>query len=235
MRDSKTIKKRLTQLGTDICGIGSVSRFSDAPKGFQPVDIYPDCKSVIVFACRFPLSTLKANTNSPYTFVRNMMVNKLDQISFRLSEELERNDIGAMPIPSAEPYDYWDPEERHGRGVLSLKHAASLAGLGVIGKNTLLVNNKFGNMIWLGAVLASIELESDPIASYEGCINKCTICIDSCPQKALNGITLDQKSCRERSISSTEGGGWILSCNICRKICPNHKYIVTSSKRENTN
>ncbi len=222
MIDSKIIKVRAIQKGADICGIAPVARFAGAPKGFHPCDIYPDCRSVIVFASHFPLSTLQARTNVPYTFVRNMVVDKLDLISFHLSDELETEGIISIPIPSAEPYEYWDPDRNHGRGILSLKHAGFLSGLGVLGKNTLLINDTYGNMIWLGAILVSVELEPDPIASYEGCIPECTLCIDSCPQHALDGITINQKLCRERSISFTDGGGWVYSCNICLRVCPHH-------------
>ncbi len=222
MIDSKMIKERAIRKGADICRIAPVARFADAPEGFHPCDIYPDCKSVVVFASRFPLSTLQGETNVPYTFVRNVMVDKLDLLSYHLSNELEAEGITSIPIPSAEPYEYWDPARNHGRGILSLKHAGVLAGLGVMGKNTLLVNDEYGNMIWLGAILVSAELEPDPIASYEGCMPRCTLCIDLCPQRALDGITINQKLCRERSTSCTEGGGWVLSCNMCRKVCPHH-------------
>jgi epoxyqueuosine reductase len=222
MVSSRTIKKRLIQCGADICGVAPVTPFVDAPKGFHPCDIYPDCRSAIVFASHFPLSTLQAKTNAPYTLVRNRMVDKLDFISFRVSDELEKKGVVSVPIPAADPYEYWDAGRNHGRGILSLKHAGVLAGLGVLGENTLLINERFGNMIWLGAILVSIDLEPDPIASYEGCTSECTLCIDSCPQHALDGITIDQKLCRERSNSYTHGGGWVLSCNICRKVCPYH-------------
>ncbi len=136
--------------------------------------------------------------------------------------------ITSIPIPSADPYDYWDSERNHGRGILSLKHAGSLAGLGKIGKNTLLINDRYGNMIWLGAILVSVELEPDPIAPYESCPQKCTVCIKLCLKNALDGTTINQKLCRERSTSCTDGGGWVLSCNICRKSCPNHNGIKGS-------
>jgi epoxyqueuosine reductase len=225
MTNSETIKKRAIKYGADICGIAPVDRFADAPEGFHPCDIYPDCSSVVVFAARFPLSTLQARTNAPYTLVRNKMVDKVDWISFHVSSELETEGVVSVPIPSADPYDYWDANRTHGRGILSLKHAGVLAGLGVIGKNTLLMNEKFGNMIWLGAILVSVDLEPDPVASYEGCDSECTLCIDSCPQRALDGITINQKLCRDLSISYNYGGGWVLSCNICRKICPYHKSL----------
>jgi epoxyqueuosine reductase len=220
MLNPRTIKKIAVQCGADICGVAPVARFADAPKGFHPCDIYPDCKSVVVFASHFPLSTLQAKTNAPYTLVRNRMVDKLDGISFRVSAELERKGSVSIPIPSAEPYEYWDAGRNHGRGILSLKHAGVLAGLGVLGKNTLLMNERFGNMIWLGAILVSVDLEPDPMASYEICTSECTLCIDSCPQHALDGITIDQKLCRERSNSCTYGGGFVLSCNILSKSLP---------------
>jgi epoxyqueuosine reductase len=226
MTDPGTIKKRAIKYGADICGIAPADRFAGAPKGFHPCDIYPDCRAVVVFASRFPLSTLQARTNAPYTLVRNKMVDKLDWISFHVSSELETEGVVSVPIPSAEPYDYWDTDRTHGRGILSLKHAGVLAGLGVLGRNTLLMNEKFGNMIWLGAILVSIDLEPDPVASYEGCDSECTLCIDSCPQHALDGITINQKLCRDISISYNYGGGWVLSCNICRKICPYHKSLT---------
>ena len=225
MIGSLTIKQKALRYGADICGIALVDRFAGAPKGFHPSDIYPDCRSAVVFAVRFPLSTLQAKTNAPYTLVRNKLVDKVDWISFNISNELEQEGVISIPIPSADPYDYWDGERNHGRGILSLKHAGALAGLGVLGKNTLLMNERFGNMMWLGAILLSIDLEPDPVASYEGCDSECTLCIDSCPQHALDGITINQKLCRDISISYNYGGGTVLSCNICRKVCPYHKNI----------
>jgi ubiquinone/menaquinone biosynthesis C-methylase UbiE len=223
--NSEMIRAKAIQQGADLCGIAPISRFTGAPTGFHPCDVYPSCMSVIVFAAHFPLSAFQAKTNSPYTFVRNMMVNTLDRISFCLSDELEREGMVAVPIPSAEPYDYWDVDRKHGRGILSLKHAGVLAGLGIMGKNTLLINAKYGNMLWLGAILVSAELKPDPMASYQGCLPDCTVCLDECPQHALDGTTIDQKLCRTRSISCTDGGGWVLTCNLCRKVCPNHDGI----------
>jgi epoxyqueuosine reductase len=226
MVSSITIKKIALRHDADICGVAPVARFVDAPKGFHPCDIYPDCRSVVVFASHFPLSTLQAKAHAPYTLVRDRMVDKLDSISFRLSDELETEGVVSVPIPSADPYEYWDADRSHGRGILSLKHAGALAGLGVLGKNTLLLNDRLGNMIWLGAILVSVDLGPDPIASYQGCRSECRLCIDSCPPHALDGITIDQKLCRGHSNSYTTGGGRVLSCNICRRICPYHQGLL---------
>ena len=227
MVNTEAVKRKTFQNGADICGIAPISRFENAPQGFHPTDINADCRSVVVFAAHFPLSTLHAKTNSPYTLVRNRMVQKLDAISFALSDAVEKDGVAAVPIPSSDPYDYWDEVRHHGRGILSLKHAGVLAGLGKMGRNTLLVNDRYGNMIWLGAVLVAAKLEPDPMASYKVCADKCQVCMRSCPQEALNGTTIDQRLCRERSTTCTDGGGWILSCNLCRKVCPHHAGLKT--------
>ncbi len=221
MTDSAAVKERAADLGAGLCGIAPVARFSAAPEGFHPCDVYPGCRSVIVVACRFPLSTLEAATNVPYTLVRNQLVGRLDAITCSLAAGLEAEGVTAMPIPSTDPYEYWDAARRHGRGILSLKHAAVLAGLGAMGRNTLLINERYGNMLWLGAVLTSADLEPDPPAVYEVCPPRCRLCLDACPQQALDGVTIDQRRCREHSVSVTDGGGWVLSCNACRRVCPN--------------
>jgi epoxyqueuosine reductase len=77
---------------------------------------------------------------------------------------LEGLGVMNVPVPSDDPSEYWEPDRSYARGILSLRHAGHLAGLGILGKNTLLINQKFGNMIQLGALLLSEELEGDPIA-----------------------------------------------------------------------
>ncbi|UCG69120.1 MAG: epoxyqueuosine reductase [Thermoplasmata archaeon] len=208
-------------LGADLCGIAPVERFNEAPKGFRPKDIYKDSRSVVVFAKRLPVESLFATSCVPYTYVNNIITQKVDELGFEVSLKLEDQGIRAVPIPSDDPYEYWEPEHSYGRAILSLRHAGHLAGLGVLGKNTLLINKEFGNMIQIGAVLVPAELKGDEIATYEGCPPDCTLCLESCPAKALNGKTVDQKLCRPHSNYRTEKGYILKKCNVCRKICPN--------------
>ena len=217
---AKQIKEKIYRLGGDLCGIAPVGRFGDAPAGFHPQDIWKDCRSVIVYALRFPDGVLKAASPSPYTFIRNKMVAKTDEVTFNLVTELETIGSAAVPIPSSEPYEYWDADRHHGQGILSLKHAAVRAGLGTMGKNTLLITPEFGNMVWLGAALIAEELVPDSLPQSDGCISGCSLCLDHCPVKALNGTSIVQKKCRNFAYTYTEGGETVIACNLCRKICP---------------
>jgi epoxyqueuosine reductase len=217
--DSKLIKEMAYSLGADVCGVASIKRFENAPKGFHPLDVYTETKSVIVFGKQFSASLFQATTNVPYTFAKNKSVELLDNISIKLSFYIESEGYKAIPIPSDEPYEYWNSQNRHGRAILSLKHLAQLSGIGCIGKNTLLINQKYGNRLYLGAVITNAELTEDDLGSNL-CPKNCSICIKSCPQSALDGITVNQKECRKICGSVTDGGGFVYSCNICRKVCP---------------
>lgn len=217
--DSNSIKELVCSLGADVCGIAGIERFEAAPKGFHPLDIYSETKSVISFGKHFSGNLFTAGTNAPYTFVKNKLVQLLDDISIQLTYYLEQQGYNAIPIPADEPYDYWDSENMHGSGILSQKHSAQAAGIGFIGKNTLLVNEKYGNRLYLASVITNAELTQDILAKNL-CPDNCKLCINNCPKEALNGITVNQKRCREACITATPGGGFVYGCNTCRKVCP---------------
>jgi epoxyqueuosine reductase len=216
---SADVKKIATELGVNLCGIAPVEHFEDAPEGFHPRDVLPECQSVIVLACQFLKSTLFAKSTIPYTNVRNELSRKMDRLAIDLSYQLEAKSLLAIPINSIGPTE-WDAGTNKSRGIISLKHAAELAGLGKIGKNTLLINEKYGNMIWLSAVLVSVTLEPDSLAQYDGCIPDCHVCLESCPIQALDGVSINQKACRDFAFGQQNGGEWRIKCFSCRKVCP---------------
>ncbi|MFW9828837.1 MAG: epoxyqueuosine reductase [Candidatus Thorarchaeota archaeon] len=221
MIDHITIKQNIKNLGADICGFAPVDRFKNAPKGYHPQDIFKKCKTVVVFAKNVPCSLLDGENVIPYSHFSSIIVNEVDNLTLKIVRMFEELDITCIPIPSDDPYEHWEQDRLYGRAILSLRHAGYLAGLGVLGKNTLLINEKYGNMLQLGAVLVNMDLKGDNIARYEGCIPDCQICLDSCPQKALDGFTVNQKACRQHSIYKTEKGYILKRCNLCRKKCPN--------------
>jgi epoxyqueuosine reductase QueG len=219
MIDANQVKETVKALGADLCGIAPAERFVNAPKGFHPRDVYGKCKSVVVFAKKVPIGPLYAESCVPYTIVNKAMIEELDRLTFRVLQKLEDMGLRAVPIPSDDPYEHWEADRSYGRAILSLKHAAHLAGLGRLGKNTLLINSDYGNMVELGAVLVDAELEGDPIATYDGCLAECSLCIDSCPAAALDGETVDQQRCRPHSNFVTEKGYNLQKCYTCRSVC----------------
>lgn len=221
MRIEETIKSLARDLGADLCGIAPVERFRDAPAGFRPTDVFPQAKSVVALARRFPEGPFHSRSLIPYTAANDVILQEITRITILLCAGIEaETGARAVPVPS-EPYEYWDAENREGKGLLSLKHAAWLAGLGVITANSLLTNDRYGNRLCLGAALLDVELEGDGVADYRFNCDSCRLCTDTCPAHAIRDRMVTQKLCRSHCEGKTAKGYPLYVCNTCRRICPN--------------
>jgi epoxyqueuosine reductase len=109
---------------------------------------------------------------------------------------------------------------------------AHAAGLGWIGKNTCLINQKKGSWFFLGEILLSIPLAPDTPASSR--CGTCTRCIDSCPTTAIvskeDGWQIDARLCISYLTIEKRGeipndlqpklANHIFGCDICQDVCP---------------
>lgn len=221
---SSEVKRLAAEAGADLCGIAHIGRFSGAPEGFHPSDIFKTARSVIVIARRIPSGVFESQSRIPYTFADDVALREIFRITCDLTLRIEDCGVTAVPVPS-EPYEFWDSEKMEGRGILSLKHSAVLAGLGVIGRNNILTNNRYGNLLKLGLVLTDAVLESDPIAEYSFCRDSCNLCIKNCPAGAISPSGVEQKKCRMNSEGTTVKGSPVYTCWKCRTVCPFMKGI----------
>jgi epoxyqueuosine reductase len=107
---------------------------------------------------------------------------------------------------------------------------ARLAGLGWIGKNTMLINRRLGSFTLLGALLVDIELTPDAPHETSHC-GTCTRCLDACPTDAFAGPgTLDARKCISYWTIEHKGmiddafadqlDGWLFGCDVCQDVCP---------------
>jgi len=219
MLTAKEIKSTAQGLGADQCGIANAERFDGAPSGFHPRDIYDRCKSVVVFLKRMPTDVINAENPVVYTHTAHILYNMLDKIGMNLCFALEKQGIRAVPVPTDVPHLHWDAENKHGMGIISLRHSAYNAGLGILGRNTLLINSELGNLVYIGAVLIDAAAEPDPIVDDFECPPNCRLCLEACPVQALDGVTVSQKRCREHSTFEHPRGLDIYTCSKCRQVC----------------
>ena len=220
MLNSAEVKRILCDMGADLCGIASIDRFGEAPEGFHPRDVLPSCKSVIVIAKKFPVGTLRCETTVPYTIARNILSNELDMMSVRFCAEMENRNVIAVPTGSIS-HNQYDSKHDRWRSIVSAKHSAVAAGLGRIGKNTLLVTPEYGNMVWLNAMLTDAPLDPDETLPGNPCPDGCSLCIDSCPAQALGNPEMNQAACFSHAFHTDQGAELTLKCHTCRSICPN--------------
>jgi len=230
---SEEVKQKAIALGCDLCGIASIDRFIGLPEGTNPMELLPEARTVIVVAKKFLMSTTSAKSTIPYTIIRNSLSRALDDITIQLSYLIEEGGFLAIPTGAIEPCNY-NKELKKTVGLISLKYAARQAGLGTIGKNTLLITPEYGNMIWLGAIITSLELSPDTVMDRSACGENCRLCIDACPVQAIDGSEfIDQKKCWNFAFGKEGDGEWRIKCNKCRTICPHAKGIEAKKELAN--
>jgi epoxyqueuosine reductase len=118
---------------------------------------------------------------------------------------------------------------------------AQRAGLGFFGKNTNLINRRFGSYFFLAEILTDLELEYDPPAW--GTCGRCTRCIDACPTQAITEpwtvyndrcisfLTIELKGSVPEELRPGMGE-WIFGCDICQEVCPYNKKAVPGNHAE---
>lgn len=122
-------------------------------------------------------------------------------------------------------------------------HAACISGLGFIGDNGLLINEKFSSFVFLGECITDLSpselgLEYAPVSEIKGCLH-CGKCKEACPSQCI-GQTKDKKLVCLSAITQKKGeftpeeekmileNGSIWGCDVCQNVCPYTKNSALS-------
>lgn len=190
----------------------------------DPKQILPECKSILVLA--IPYSPIN-KTNSELQIAsyalgddyHDVLLQKLKAIVEFIEEKLGEK------IPNRYYTD---------SGPVLERELAQRAGLGWIGKNSMLINPRAGSTFFLAEILLGIELEPDEKFSTDHC-GTCTRCISACPtQCILPNRTLDSNRCISYLTIELKDeipenlrnqiGNWIFGCDICQQVCPWNRF-----------
>ena len=203
----------------------------------DPKQILPECKSILVLAMPYtPVST--GGRVAPRDFRGATRDHIAKVASYALGDDY--HDI----IPPRLKLIVQFIEEQLGHsipnryytdtGPILERDLAQRAGLGWIGKNTLLINPKAGSTFFLAEILLGIELEPDDPIITDHC-GTCTRCIEACPMQCiLPNRTLDARRCISYlTIELKEDTpaelrllmkDWIFGCDICQQVCPWNRF-----------
>jgi epoxyqueuosine reductase len=263
--DQRWIGERAGALGFDLCGVVRAEKFSELtrteqwlangyagemkyladPRRSDPRSVFPGLRSAIVCALNYnvskPFSTDAselAEVDDPRGWIsryawgrdyHHVLWEKLNALVYELEER--------FPEPF-EARAYADT------GPVSERVLAKHAGLGWLGKNTLLLNQQLGSFLFLGVILTTLDLLPTLLAAElpppDLCGNCCQ-CIDACPTGALvEPYVLDARRCISYLTIELRGsapeelrepiGRHVFGCDICQDVCPwNRQAPVTQA------
>lgn len=193
----------------------------------DPKLILPECKSILVLALPYtppssffiPHSSLRVASYALGNDYHEIIPPRLQEIVAFIEEQV------GHPVPNRYYTD---------TGPILERELAQRAGLGWIGKNSMLINPRAGSTFLLAEILLGIELETDEPFTTDHC-GACTRCINACPtQCILPNRTIDSRNCISYLTIENKGaipehlrdktGNWIFGCDICQQVCPWNRF-----------
>lgn len=137
---------------------------------------------------------------------------RLTRAAHELATLFRQKGYRSLPLPAVGPSD-----QRFLTALLSYKHVGKLAGLGTIGRHSLLITQEFGPRVRLACLLTEASLECSPLTEREYCTN-CDACLRECPAQAIQApkkegaYSINKFACR----AYLQAG---LTCGVCMKVC----------------
>lgn len=215
---TERIREVLEEKGACCTGFADISRL-----GLPITHKYP---FGICFAIRHDDEIVNQLPNDElFVKMGSSLTEKAGHVYQAIQELLEAWGYHYSRVPSTTKIDELpDPGEE-----LPQKTLATLAGLGWIGKSTLLITPKFGPRIRPGTLLTDMPLVTD-IPIIQSKCGDCRACVDVCPVGAITGNLWSQTTPRSElfDVSRCYNYRWSekttlgrrLECGLCLKICP---------------
>ena len=208
--------------GVDLVGAAPVERFEELPRDKRPEQLLPGTKTVIVLGSQvFKVLTDRLTADnkvgkvSPrdiYEAHNLAVINDLTQTSYRIARYLTNQGFTSVNL-GQDLTDY-----RTISSVFSFKYAATAAGLGVLGKNGLVITPSYGPRVKLTALLTKAQIKPDEMVLGDPC-EGCSTCIKVCPSGALKEPQGSQRVKHDRFVccsfyAANQG------CGLCMSKCP---------------
>jgi epoxyqueuosine reductase len=201
----KTINKYVREKGIPVLAVADAVRLNEkAPEGFRPKDYLPGARSVIIFGKPLPLEVYRADNDPRHRFYARAFSDGyrlMNEVTDWIVSTLTEKGFPSLPVPAYSPLKYHRGEPW---GIMSFKHAAQEAGVGKIGKNTLLIHPDYGNILRFGGLITALALPAGAPKEYPKlCPKSCDLCERACPVGAIREGSINKTRCLTRCIDHT--------------------------------
>jgi epoxyqueuosine reductase len=235
-------------------GYAGEMRYLSDPRRRDPRSAMPDIRSVIVCALNYntehPRSIRVANSASgaESADIRESPSGWISRYAWGTDyHEVLRGKLDALVNELRERCgDSFVARTYADTGPVQERILAKYAGLGWLGKNTLLLNQQLGSFFFLGVVLTTLELEPSlpaGTAPPPDLCGSCRRCIDACPTDALHEpYLMDARRCISYLTIELRGsipgefrkpmGRHVFGCDICQEVCPWNNRAPIAAVRE---
>ena len=221
---SAKLQDLLSKLNVDIVGVASLDEWKDTKLEETALKLLPTARSVVVCGMEIYPEILDlsspgrtagaASTNDLMDRNADYLYGRLTKAAYDVASASRNNGMKALPLPASGcPTD-----SRFLAAVFSYKHTAQAAGLGYIGRNSLLITPDFGPRVRLSGCLTEAVLETKKTTVVDICPD-CDICISNCPSNALSSPQNDEPyTINKFACNAFRGSGG--GCSECMKLCP---------------
>jgi epoxyqueuosine reductase len=262
MLTSADIKRFASEAGFDLCGIttpevvpAARERYSkwlasgyhgeshyltrDPDKRTDPSRLLKGLRSVIMLAVNYYQENSTDEVPAGYgrvsRYARGRDYHRVVEKSMRTLISRIEEESGLPGVQSRTFVDY---------GPMLERTYAEKAGLGYIGKNSMLISRRFGSWLFLSGIITTLELEpDDPHAVNHGRCGKCRLCIDACPtgaimedgsvdsRKCISYLTIEKPDKIPNHIAR-QIDSLIFGCDICQEVCPHNGRAVATQHQD---
>ena len=234
---------------------GEMSYLESRQEAYQhPRHVLEGCQSVLVLATSYYNGTpypsahcQSATTHEPTNNLSGAALNGAGRVARYALGDGDYHDVIHARLKKLKRIAQDLAPDAAVRGVVDTaplleREFAQLAGLGWVGKNTLLLNRQLGSWFFLAALLLDVSLEYDTPFASDHC-GTCDACLRACPTDAfvaprvldasrcISYLTIEHRSAIPAELRS-QMGDWLFGCDVCQDVCPWNRKATAAETAE---
>ena len=260
---SRLVKDKASELGFNLVGLTPARPAPHLHAYFQWLDA--GMHGEMGYMARTDRQERRRDLNASLPGVRSLVIVGLDYHTLKLPDAILADPTRGRIAAYAWGRDYHDlmllrleelahwlraeskSEARHrayvDTGAILERDHAQQAGLGFIGKNTMLIHPRRGSDFFLGEILTEVEFDEYSQPSPGTMCGTCARCLTACPTGAFpRPYVLDARRCISYLTIEHHGwidrelrplmGNWVFGCDVCQVVCPWNRFAVQTLTTE---